>query len=63
MYNDEKSTNQREMTKSLNFELVFDELAGEIVGQLKEYNLPEEGIAYVKEMLYFTVPGGINYEF
>jgi hypothetical protein len=44
-------------------ELVFDELAGEIVGQLKEYNLPEEGIAYVKEMLYFTVPGGINYEF
>ncbi|KAJ3012928.1 Farnesyl pyrophosphate synthetase [Thoreauomyces humboldtii] len=40
------------------FNAVFDVIAADIVADLAQYNVPPEGIAHVKKMIYYTVPGG-----
>lgn len=48
------------MTNETNFEGVFTEMAQEIIDQLVDYKLPQVGIDHIKEMIYFTVPGGTH---
>ncbi|KAJ3276925.1 Farnesyl pyrophosphate synthetase [Borealophlyctis nickersoniae] len=47
-------------TEKAQFEAVFDTLAGDILKDVEAYNLPDEGKAWLKKMLYYTVPGGKN---
>jgi len=40
------------------FNEVFPILADEVLGELKRYNIPQDAYDWVKEMIYYTVPGG-----
>lgn len=40
------------------FEQLFASLAEELIQGLDKYNLPLEGIAHLRAMIYATVPGG-----
>ncbi|KAJ3057169.1 Farnesyl pyrophosphate synthetase [Rhizophlyctis rosea] len=42
------------------FEALFDKLAADVLAEIESYHLPQDGIDYVKKMLYATVPGGKN---
>ncbi|KAJ3034093.1 Farnesyl pyrophosphate synthetase [Rhizophlyctis rosea] len=47
-------------TEKAQFEGVFDTLASDLLQEMEAYKLPQDGMEYVKKMLYATVPGGKN---
>ncbi|TPX57147.1 hypothetical protein PhCBS80983_g04020 [Powellomyces hirtus] len=47
------AVNERE-----SFLAVFDAITADVVAELKTYNVPQDGIDHVKNMLNYTVPGG-----
>jgi hypothetical protein len=48
-----KSSNERD-----EFLASFEIIAKEMIADLAEYRLPENGVAWLKNMFYETIPGG-----
>jgi Tfp pilus assembly protein FimV len=41
------------------FEATFDVITNEILEDIAQFNLPQNGVEWVKKMLYYTIPGGV----
>ncbi|KAJ3310418.1 Farnesyl pyrophosphate synthetase, partial [Blyttiomyces sp. JEL0837] len=52
------ATNKPGYNEKVHFEATFDVLTKTIMEDIEQFNLPENGKAWVHKMLYYTIPGG-----